>query len=130
MSARMNAIGMIAIDLPATLAFYRALGLDIPAEADTAPHVEVDLGGGVKLMWDSEETIRSFAPEYEPPASAGRIGICFEFDNPAEVDKTYAALTAAGHQGDKAPWDADWGQRYAIIQDPDGNGVSLYARLP
>jgi len=27
------------------------------------------------------------------------------------------------------PWDAFWGQRYAIVRDPDGNGVDLFAPL-
>ena len=40
------AVGLVANDLARTLAFYRALGLDIPAEADTAPHVEVELAAG------------------------------------------------------------------------------------
>ena len=28
------------------------------------------------------------------------------------------------------PWDAFWGQRYAIVTDPDGNHVELFAPLP
>jgi uncharacterized glyoxalase superfamily protein PhnB len=31
--------------------------------------------------------------------------------------------------GLKAPWDAFWGQRYAFLQDPDGNRVDLFAPL-
>jgi uncharacterized glyoxalase superfamily protein PhnB len=27
------------------------------------------------------------------------------------------------------PWDADWGQRYAQVKDPDGNSVDLFAAL-
>jgi uncharacterized glyoxalase superfamily protein PhnB len=43
------------------------------------------------------------------------------------VDALYAELTAAGHHGELAPFDAPWGQRYASVNDPDGNGVDLYA---
>ena len=25
------------------------------------------------------------------------------------------------------PWDAFWGQRYAVLHDPDGHQVDLYA---
>jgi hypothetical protein len=28
-----------------------------------------------------------------------------------------------------APWDAYWGQRYALLGDPDGVRVNLYAAL-
>ena len=38
-------------------------------------------------------------------------------------------LEAAGYPGHKAPWDAFWGQRYAVAVDPDGNHVSLFAPL-
>jgi uncharacterized glyoxalase superfamily protein PhnB len=49
--------------------------------------------------------------------------------SPAEVDEIYARVTGAGFHGEKAPWDAFWGQRYAQLQDPDGVPVDLYARL-
>jgi uncharacterized glyoxalase superfamily protein PhnB len=39
----------------------------------------------------------------------------------------YAELIGAGYTGHKAPWDAFWGTRYAIVKDPDGNGVDLFA---
>jgi uncharacterized glyoxalase superfamily protein PhnB len=50
--------------------------------------------------------------------------------DPAAVDAAYAELTGAGAHGELAPFDAFWGQRYAVLQDPDGNGVDLYAPLP
>ena len=122
-----SAIGLVASDLPRTLSFYRALGLDIPPDADTAPHVEVSLGG-FRLLIDPESTIKSFDPEWTPAAPASpRTALAFECANPAEVDATYAAMTAAGFDGHLKPWDAFWGQRYAIVQDPDGNPVDLFA---
>jgi len=33
-------------------------------------------------------------------------------------------MTEHGYRGHKAPWDAFWGQRYAIIDDPDGNRLT------
>ncbi|MFD1052454.1 VOC family protein [Kibdelosporangium lantanae] len=50
-------------------------------------------------------------------------------DTPAEVDATYAAMVAAGYKGHREPWDAFWGMRYAVLHDPDGNGVDLHANL-
>jgi uncharacterized glyoxalase superfamily protein PhnB len=46
------------------------------------------------------------------------------------VDKRYGELVAAGYEGHKEPWDAFWGMRYAVLHDPDGNGVDLFAALP
>ena len=42
----------------------------------------------------------------------------------------YDQLTAAGHHGELAPFDAFWGMRYATVHDPDGTGIDLFAQLP
>ncbi|MFF3389614.1 VOC family protein [Streptomyces sp. NPDC002669] len=128
MTPRMDAIGIVTKDLTASLAFYRRLGLDIPADADSAPHVEATLPNGMRLMWDTEDVIRSFDPGWTEPADDGqRLGLAFRCNGPAEVDAVYDELTGAGHEGRLKPWDAAWGQRYAMVLDPDGCEVSLYA---
>jgi catechol 2,3-dioxygenase-like lactoylglutathione lyase family enzyme len=127
MTPRPDLIGLVVSDMKASLAFYRALGLELPAEADDQPHVELALPGGLRLAWDSVETIRSFDPSWSPPTGSHRIALAFACDSPAEVDETYNKLVAAGHEGHKAPWDAFWGQRYAIVHDPDSNAVDLFA---
>ncbi|WP_181767479.1 VOC family protein [Streptomyces albidus (ex Kaewkla and Franco 2022)] len=130
MTPRFDLIGLVTADMPASLAFYRRLGLDIPADADSQPHVEASLPGGLRIAWDTEETIQSFDPGWNPgPRGGGRLGLAFLCDSPAAVDELYAELTGAGHEGHKEPWDAFWGQRYAVVADPDGNGVDLFARL-
>lgn len=127
MSPRFDLVGIVVADIPTSLAFYRRLGLDIPTEADTEPHVEVALPGGLRLAWDSQETIRSFDDSWTPPSGGHRIALAFACDGPADVDEAYASLTAAGYRGHRQPWDAFWGQRYAIVLDPDGNHVELFA---
>jgi uncharacterized glyoxalase superfamily protein PhnB len=122
------AIGLVADDLARTLAFYRTLGVDIPAEADTEPHVEITLPGGFRLMFDPASTIASFDPTWTPPTGS-RTGLAFECDSPSEVDEVYARMTGAGYDGHLEPFDAPWGQRYASLRDPDGTGVDLYAGL-
>lgn len=131
MTARFDAIGLVATDLAASLAFYRRLGVNIPADADTQPHVEATLPGGLRLLWDTVEVVRSFDPDWTPsPGGSGRIGLAFLCDSPADVDKTYAELVESGvGRGHREPWDAFWGQRYATVLDPDGNGVDLFAPL-
>ncbi len=93
------------------------------------PHVEVTLPGGVRLAWDTIDVIRSFAPEWTPPSGGHRVALAFRCDSPAEVDRVFADLTAAGHPGLHEPWDAFWGMRYAVVADPDGNSVDLFASL-
>jgi catechol 2,3-dioxygenase-like lactoylglutathione lyase family enzyme len=131
MTAIPSAIGFVAADLSRTLAFYRALGLDIPLDADREPHVEVVLASGFRIMFDPESTITSFDPAWTPAAAGSpRTALAFECGDPAEVDAIYAAVLSAGFEGHLEPWDAFWGQRYATLRDPDGNGVDLFATLP
>ncbi|MEU7113500.1 VOC family protein [Streptomyces sp. NPDC046182] len=125
---RLDVIGLVVSDMAASLAFYRRLGLDIPADADSAPHVEAALPGGMRIAWDTEEVIASFDPGWSRPAGGDRVGLAFLCDSPREVDATYESLVAAGYQGHLKPWDAVWGQRYAVVLDPDGCGVSLFAQ--
>jgi uncharacterized glyoxalase superfamily protein PhnB len=68
-------------------------------------------------------------PTWSPPRD-GRISLAFQCDSPAEVDAMYKKITEAGHEGHVEPFDAFWGQRYAVVHDPDGNSVDLYAPLP
>lgn len=122
-------IGIVVSDMATSVAFYRKLGLDFAEGAEQEPHVEVTLPGGLRFALDTETTIRSFMPEWQPPAGGGRIGLAFLCADAADVDAQYAALTAAGAGTELKPFDAFWGQRYATVLDPDGNGVDLFAPL-
>ncbi|MFF5563902.1 VOC family protein [Streptomyces sp. NPDC012623] len=124
---RFDALGVVDSDPAASLAFYRRLGLAVPAEADSAPHAEAVLPGGLRILFDTEKTVRSYDPGWTRPQGGGRVGLAFRCGAPAEVDATYASLVAAGYRGALEPWDAVWGQRYAVVLDPDGCEVSLFA---
>jgi catechol 2,3-dioxygenase-like lactoylglutathione lyase family enzyme len=131
MQPTLDVVGLVVDDMARTLAFYRELGLDLPPEADGEPHVELALASGLRLTWDTVDTIRSFDPGWQAPAGGGsRIGLAFLCASPAEVDAAYDKLVGVGHEGHLPPWDAFWGQRYAVVHDPDGNGVDLFAPLP
>jgi catechol 2,3-dioxygenase-like lactoylglutathione lyase family enzyme len=126
---QLDLIGINVADMGRSLAFYRQVGVDIPADADAQPHFEVALPGGLRLAWDTHETIRSFDPDFDVPSGSSSISLAFAHDSPADVDASYEKLVAAGYHGHKPPWDAFWGQRYAIVHDPDGNPVDLFAAL-
>jgi catechol 2,3-dioxygenase-like lactoylglutathione lyase family enzyme len=128
--ARLGTIGLVVADMAASLAFYRRLGLDVPVDADTAPHVEVALPGGLRLAWDTEDIIRHVAPDWTAPHGGNRTSLAFRLPDPAAVDAAYTELTAAGYHGEHAPWDTFWGQRYAVVHDPDGLSVDLFAPSP
>jgi catechol 2,3-dioxygenase-like lactoylglutathione lyase family enzyme len=128
---RLNAFSVVVADMATTLAFYRSLGLDIPAAADSEPHVDVELGGGIRLMFDTADVVRSMYPDWHHPGPTSfGMAMAFECASPADVDATHARLVDHGAVSAKEPWDAFWGMRYAVVHDPDGNPVDLYALLP
>jgi uncharacterized glyoxalase superfamily protein PhnB len=47
----------------------------------------------------------------------------------ADVDAAYRAIAAAGVRPDFAPRDAEWGERYFHLTDPDGHELSFAAPL-
>jgi uncharacterized glyoxalase superfamily protein PhnB len=128
MTPRFEAIGMVVSDMGRALGFYSRLGLEFPAGAESEGHAEASVAG-VRIMLDTEETVRSFDPDWKPPSDGHRSAIAFRCDSPAEVDATYAVLLENGGTGHKEPWDAFWGMRYAEVKDPDGNVVDLFADL-
>jgi len=122
---QLSAIGIVSSDLDRSRAFYRLLGVDI---ADGDDHVEATLPNGTRLMLDTEDVMRSFRPEWQR-ATGNQMALAFECTSPAAVDETYARVVAAGFHGEKEPWDAFWGHRYAQLADPDGVAVDLFAPL-
>lgn len=129
MALELGFIGIVTADLTASLRFYRELGISIPEVAAQEDHVDAKLADGTTLAWDTTELIQRLDPSYVRPTGGHRIALAFNLGTPAEVDRKYAELCQAGHQGKVAPWDAFWGQRYATVSDPDGNSVDLFALL-
>ena len=123
----LNAIGIAVSDMATSIRFYRLLGLDVPETPDEE-HIDAFLPNGVRFMLDSEDVMRSFREGWTRE-TGNQIGLALECGSPAEVDEVYARVTGAGFHGEKEPWDAFWGQRYAVLLDPDGVEVSLYAAL-
>jgi catechol 2,3-dioxygenase-like lactoylglutathione lyase family enzyme len=129
---RFEAIGVAASDLERSAAFYGELGLEFPDPLDPEGHghVEASLPGGLRFMLDTEEVVKSFDPEWSPPSGSGhRVSLAFRCDSPADVDAVCARMLESGGTPSIEPWDAEWGQRYAELKDPDGNVVHLFAAL-
>ena len=124
---QLNAVGIITSDMGRSIRFYRTLGLDVPETPDEG-HVDTFLPNGVRFMLDSEEVMRSFMPEWSRE-NGNQLSFAVQCAGPAEVDELYGRVTNDGFEGEKEPWDAFWGQRYALLMDPDGVRVNLYAAL-
>ena len=125
---KLDAITVTSGDLVTTAKFYELLGFHFPAFAPDAKHLEpITPEGEVRLMIDERDLMRSITGvDPKPPTHSSFALKCAD---PSEVDATVARIEAAGHKVLKAPWDAFWGQRYAIVADPDGYMIDLFASL-
>jgi catechol 2,3-dioxygenase-like lactoylglutathione lyase family enzyme len=124
----LNQVNVIARDWDASLDFYRALGLELDAGHVWPPgtsgrHASVEMPNDVQLEFDNEPMLSLYAGE--PAASFPGTVIGFVFASATDVDTTVERLLAAGHRVRRSPYDAFWGARYAIVEDPSGNAVGL-----
>ena len=130
--AKLDAVGIVVTDLARAVKFYRLLGAPFAADAEDSEHghAEAALDGGVRLMMDSEDEMRKFDPSWRRGSGSPAAALAFRCESAKAVDDVFAKALSAGGRAHKEPWDAFWGQRYAQLRDPDGNGVDLYADLP
>ena len=123
-----NLVTLVVRDMEASVAFYRRLGVPVPdGDATWGPHHRsVTDDSGMSLDFDSQ----SFAPKWNEghkPTTTAIVG--FALPSREAVDAAYKELTAAGHSSQQAPYDAFWGARYAVVEDPDGNAVGLMSPI-
>ncbi|MGH8988474.1 MAG: VOC family protein [Acidimicrobiales bacterium] len=118
---------LVSKDMASTVAFYQRLGLTIP---DTVPdfqehHRSVEASGGIDIDFDSVE----FARHWDRGWDGGMGVLNFTVTSRQRVDEIYADLVGAGYRGQQEPYDAFWGARFAVVQDPDGNAVGVMSPI-
>jgi len=139
---KLDAISIVTAHMPSAVTFYTALGLELVDGGPEAPHSEFS-SGSIRILLDTEEVMLGIDPEWTWPTGGHKMSLAFDCSSPEAVDASFAELTAGGKgvgssQADPSesspvagivhePWDAFWGQRYAVVSDPDGNTVDLFA---
>lgn len=112
-------VDLTVADVAAAATFYRALGVEVPevwTQDGVAHHVEMPEVG---LMLNSRELTKGYDP------AGPSVVFIFEVPERAAVDDKHADLVRAGYASHLGPFDAFWGSRYAIVDDPDGNHVGI-----
>ena len=124
-------VDLVVRDMEATLAFYRALGVEIPEAgiwrtATGAHHVDITMPGGFLVHFDSHALAKAYDRGWSAQSGSGtRHVINFKLESREGVDQVHGKLTGLGYRSAQPPYDAFWGARYAIVEDPDGNHVGL-----
>ena len=125
-----NQLNIVSGDMDASIAFYRRSGVDIPDQSiwrtpSGAHHASVR-DGEADLDLDSIAFARIWNSGWSGRDDLkGRVVVGFHVASRDAVDAAYSDLTGAGYLGLQAPFDAFWGARYAIVEDPDGIAVGL-----
>ncbi|MFK8138771.1 MAG: VOC family protein [Bdellovibrionales bacterium] len=122
----LDAIGIICEDLPTSIEFYKCFGLEFNSFGDNQEHWEATTPSGTRIMLDSVNLMKSIQPDFSKK-TGNSIALAFKVDAPDTVDNMVNELVALGGKVTKTPFDAFWGQRYANIEDPDGNPIDIFA---
>jgi len=123
----LHQLNLVVRDMEATAAFYRRLGLDIDPEGG-APHAEAHFANGVSLEFDTVESVSMWDSGFTG-ARAGAVVLGLALQSRDAVDKSFADLIATGGKPHQRPYDAFWGGRYAIVEDPDGHCIGLMSPI-
>lgn len=121
----LDKVNIVVSDMDASVAFYRRLGLEIPdSDPEFQPHHRsARQPDGTDLDIDLDST--AFARHWNAGWRRGGAVLGFSVASREQVDAVYADLTGAGYAGQQEPYDAFWGARYAVVEDPDGNAVGI-----
>ena len=123
----LNQLNLVVRDMDATVAFYKRLGLPIKVSPG-AQHASVTLPNGLLVEFDTVE----FVPQWDTGwrgSTGGSTVLGFSVPSREAVDSLYSELTSSGYAAHQQPYDAFWGARYAIVEDPDGNSVGLMSPI-
>lgn len=112
-----SAITLATHDMARAVRFYRLLGFELLYGGETAAFTSFRAGAGY-LNLTAQPAQRRWS----------WWGRAIFYD--AELDALYARLVAAGMTPDTAPRDAEWGERFFHITDPDGHELSFAWPLP
>jgi uncharacterized glyoxalase superfamily protein PhnB len=101
---------------------------------DTGIHhanaVSADASGALHLDLDSVAFARLWNDGWRNRSNLeGRVVVGFGVGARENVDRLHGDMTAAGYRSLQVPYDAFWGARYAVIEDPDGIAVGLMSDI-
>lgn len=131
--AAFNQLNVISGNPESSLAFYRLLGVDLPDGAifrngAEILHISGPNDGCIEPDFDidSQSFAMSWIRDWQGRKDlAGKVVVSFKVHSRQDVDEIYADLIGAKHPSLQPPFDAFWGARYAVVEDPDGIAVGI-----
>jgi catechol 2,3-dioxygenase-like lactoylglutathione lyase family enzyme len=125
-------VNLVVADLERSRDFYQRLGLVFrPRSRLGVEKVEawVADNAGTTVVLHSPDFARWWDSGTPGPVPGGPQ-IDYELESAELLAATVADLQSVGGRVAKEPTDMSWGQRFAIVVDPDGYRIGLKAPLP
>lgn len=107
----LSAVTLTTTDMATAVRFYEALGFEVLYGGHDASFTSFRAGAGYLNIQLAERTTREIW---------GRAIFWVR-----DVDELHRRATAAGYPSATEPRDAEWGERYFHIHDPDGHELSF-----
>lgn len=113
----MNALTLATADMDRAVDFYEALGFacEFGGRGTNFTTFRIPSGQALNLIADDRAREVNFW---------GRV-----IFHVSDVDAMHARVLAAGFTPEAPPRDAEWGERYFHLTDPDGHELSFARRL-
>lgn len=120
---KLDMVGIIVESMEPAILFYEYLGFEVLGQKD-ADYVELN-NGGIRISLNTKKMVEGIYG-YLPKSEGDKIELAFLCDSSKEIDQLCEKIKEFGYEVFREPWQAFWGQYYAIIKDPDGNLLSLF----
>ena len=114
-------LNLVVSDLERSRTFYGRFGWEFRPMGDAALIADA---GDVLIALHLPDFVRMWNEGYDG-RSGGATVLDVSVPDRASVDRLHAEIRAAGHASLQKPFDAFFGSRYAVVEDPDGNLVGL-----
>ena len=110
--------------MPSAVQFYSALGLDLVDGGADAPHTEFSSGASACCLTPRRSYSASIlSGRGRPVVTTGLDCSNARLNSHSAGGAGSDPVAGVVHE----PWDAFWGQRYAVVSDPDDNTIDLFA---
>ena len=122
----LEGLGLFVEDMGKMIRFYRdVLGFAI-TEPENARNVYLKKDGVLFMLYERKNFEKMSRRSYDYlKGFNGHSEIALKVDSFAEVDRTFAEVTAKGATPVMEPETMPWGQRTCYIADPEGNLIEI-----
>jgi catechol 2,3-dioxygenase-like lactoylglutathione lyase family enzyme len=107
-----SAVTLMVSDMGRSVRFYRSLGFELSQVGPGTRFTTMGIGNQYLNLMASTDT--------GPWTGWGRVIL-----HVRDVDAIYEVAVAVGLQPEAPPRDAEWGERYFHLLDPDGHEISF-----